>query len=95
MGYDISTPIGDNARYDFILDINHRLYKIQCKTSSLIEDGVYKFKTCSTQINTKGNYTRFYTEEEIDFFNQCFLIPLGHTSRGGYKIMRFSKPKNG
>lgn len=100
LGYNISIPIGDNARYDFILDVNHHLYKIQCKTSSPVAEGVYRFKTCSTQINTKGNYTKFYTEDDIDFFctyinNQCFLVPLSHTSRGGYKTMRFAKPKNG
>ena len=28
LGYDISIPWGDNARYDFVLDVNHKLYKI-------------------------------------------------------------------
>ena len=43
LGYDISIPWGDNARYDFVLDVNHKLYKIQCKTSSLNDEGVYHF----------------------------------------------------
>lgn len=32
-GYTISIPYGDCARYDFIVDINNKLYRIQCKTS--------------------------------------------------------------
>lgn len=100
LGYNISIPYGDNARYDFILDVKHKLYKIQCKTSSLVEDGVYKFKTNTTQINAKGNYTNNYTKDDVDFFStfiegKCYLIPFSHTSRGGQKIMRFVIPKNG
>lgn len=100
LGYNISIPYGDNARYDFILDVEHKLYKIQCKTSSLVEDGAYKFKTNTTQINTKGNYTNNYTEEDVDFFStfiesKCYLVPLSHTSKGGQKTMRFVAPKNG
>lgn len=99
LGYNISIPYGDNARYDFILDVNHKLYKIQCKTSSRVEEGVYRFKTNTTQINTKGCYTNNYNEEDVDFFStfisdKCYLIPLSHTSKGGHKVMRFVKPKN-
>ena len=43
LGYDISIPYGDNSSYDFILDVNGKLLKLQCKTSRLKEDGVYKF----------------------------------------------------
>lgn len=28
LGYNVSIPWGDNARYDFILDIAGKLYKI-------------------------------------------------------------------
>lgn len=44
LGYNISIPWGDNARYDFILDVKHKLYKIQCKTSLKKEEGIYKFQ---------------------------------------------------
>ena len=43
LGYDVSIPWGDNARYDFVLDVNHKLYKIQVKTSHKTEEGVYRF----------------------------------------------------
>lgn len=99
LGYDISIPWGDNARYDFVLDVNHKLYKIQCKTSSLQEEGVYKFKCNSTYVNAQGNRTENYTAEEVDFFctfieGKCYLIPYSETSKRE-KVMRFVKPKNG
>ena len=99
LGYDISIPWGDNARYDFVLDVNHKLYKIQCKTSSLQEEGVYKFKCNSTYVNAQGNRNENYTAEEVDFFctfieGKCYLIPYSETSKRE-KVMRFVKPKNG
>lgn len=98
LGYDISIPWGDNARYDFVLDVNHKLYKIQVKTSHMIEEGVYKFQTRSTYINSKGNRSEGYTKDDVDFFatfidNQCFLVPLAETN-SREKVMRFVRPKN-
>ena len=98
LGYDISIPWGDNARYDFVLDVNHKLYKLQCKTSSQQEEGVYKFKCESTYINSTGNRKANYTENDVDFFctfieGKCYLVPLNETSKKE-KVMRFVKPKN-
>lgn len=98
LGYNISIPWGDNARYDFILDVKHKLYKIQCKTSLKKEEGIYKFQCKSTRINSQGNYITFYTKDDIDFFctfieNKCYLIPIEETSRRE-KVMRFIPPKN-
>lgn len=98
LGYDISVPWGDNARYDFVLDVNHKLYKIQCKTSSKVEDGVYRFQCRSTYSNSTGNRTATYSKEDVDYFatfinDKCYLIPIDETSKRE-KVMRFVKPKN-
>lgn len=98
LGYDISIPWGDNARYDFVLDVNHNLYKVQVKTSHQIDEGVYKFQTRSTYVNSQGNRTAGYTENDVDFFatfidGKCYLIPLSETSTRE-KVLRFVKPKN-
>ena len=34
----ISQPITPDSRYDYIVDINNKLYRIQCKTSILDTD---------------------------------------------------------
>ena len=98
LGYDVSIPWGDNARYDFVLDVNHKLYKIQVKTSHEVEPGIYKFQTRSTYVNAKGNRTEGYTADDVDFFmtvinNECYLVPLAETNKRE-KVMRFVPPKN-
>ena len=99
LGYNVSIPWGDNARYDFILDIAGKLYKIQAKTSRKSEDGVYRFNCKSTYLNTKGNRTVNYKPDEIDYFctfieEKCYLIPILETGKTE-KVMRFTPPKNG
>lgn len=96
-GITISIPYGDGARYDFIADIGDCLYKIQCKSASLQNEGVYKIECRSGHSNCTGYVHRNYTENEIDFFctiinQKCYLIPVQETSTS--KILRFVPPKN-
>ena len=98
LGYDISIPWGDNARYDFVLDVNHQLYKIQCKTAHKEDEGVYNIQTRSTYINAQGNRAAPYTKEDVDFFStfidgKCYLIPLEETCKRE-QVLRFVRPKN-
>lgn len=99
LGYQVSIPYGDHARYDFIADINNHLYRIQCKTASLEQEGVYVFSCRSTAANHSRAASRSYTEDEIDYFatiidKQCYLIPVNETG-GCSKRLRFVPPKNG
>ena len=99
LGYIVSIPYGDCAKYDFIVEIDNKLYKIQCKTSSIQDDGVYKIATRSTQVGTTSTKVRTYTEDDIDFFatiikGKCYLVPVSEAS-GKTKTLRFTPPKNG
>ena len=38
LGILISKPLVQSSKYDFVADINHKLYKIQVKTGSFKED---------------------------------------------------------
>ena len=98
LGYQVSIPYGDHARYDFIADINNKLYRIQCKTATKESEGVYIFSCRSTAANHSGFATRSYTEDEIDYFatiieNECYLIPVSETG-GRSKRLRFVATKN-
>ena len=81
LGILVSKPLVQSSRYDFIADINHRLYKIQVKTSTPKEDNAYiQFATSTSHTNTQGTLNLTYTEEDVDYFatmyeNQCYLIP--------------------
>ena len=92
LGYQISIPYGDHARYDFIADINNNLYRIQCKSSAISSDESFiRFKCHMT--NIRNNETKFYNSNDVDYFytfykDKSYLIPV---SVGGKqeKILRF------
>lgn len=80
LGLSVSKPIGDNDRYDLILDKENILYKIQVKASKGTEDSV-AFYTCSSQAH-RGKGRSLYTLEEVDYFllvdivtKQVFILP--------------------
>ena len=99
LGYNVLTPYGDCERYDFVVDINDKLYKIQSKTSSSDDDGAsFKFscRSCNRKDGAIVHHT--YTKEEIDYFVTIFdrivyLIPVEEC--GGNKRLRLQPTKNG
>lgn len=100
LGYDVSIPFGDNARYDIILDTGQELLKIQIKTASLATDtnDTYLIKTCSTGINQHQNKIKPYTIDEIDYIgtfinDRVYLIPIENCGKKE-KRLRFAPPKN-
>ena len=68
-GFIVSKPLFDNVRYDFLLDINNKIYKIQVKTchSSKTNNG-FVFNCYSQHSTGNGNKRMKYTNEEIDYF---------------------------
>lgn len=100
LGYGVSIPFGDCLRYDLIVDIKGKLYKIQCKTANInhIEEGFITFRCDNTTTKNGTIVHNSYTEKEIDYFatyynNKCYLVPVGECSRE--KKLRFTPPKNG
>lgn len=80
-GFNISKPIFDNTRYDFILDTGRKLLKIQIKTSRWnVKHTVFKFNCYSQHSIGKCNKRMKYTNKEIDYFmTECdgkfYLFP--------------------
>jgi hypothetical protein len=100
LGCIINIPYGDNARYDFIADVNGKLLKIQVKTASLSKNSsdVVCFSCRSTYVNRKGTHNSRYSKNDIDYFatyweNKCYMIPVSECSTA--KSLRFSIPSNG
>lgn len=99
-GWIISKPLFDNARYDFIADINGKLLKIQVKTSAWVdnEHTAFSFNGYSQHSLGSGNKRMHYTNKEIDYFmtekdNIYYLYPA---SENGFtqKILRISAKQN-
>lgn len=99
-GIEVSVPWGENTRYDMIIDIDNKLYKIQCKTSRETKNGSFSFATSSTRLNTRGSFKACYSKEEIDFFatsfnDNIYLIPVENCgSSGAGKTIRYILPRN-
>lgn len=103
LGLKTSIPYGENSRYDFIVDVNNTLLRVQAKTSSGIinekgENAGIKFPCRSTRVSAQGNFQRKYTKNEIDYFctywdGICYVIPVEECS--DYKTLRFFYPSNG
>ena len=82
LGYNVSVPLGQDCRYDMIVDVKGQLIKIQVKTAHLNEGNTgIVFATRSTQGGNTAHeiQAKKYKKEDVDFFatyweNQCYLI---------------------
>ena len=100
LGYGVSIPFGDCLRYDLIVDINNKLYKVQCKTanSNYISEGYITFRCDNTTTKNGTTVHNSYTKDEIDFFatidnDKCYLVPVEEC--GCRKTLRYIYPRNG
>lgn len=97
LGIDVSIPYGDGSRYDCIIDVNKKLYKIQIKHARPINNEGFMF-TCKSCNLIKGHRTnKRYSSEDVDFFatyfnDKCYLIPINEC--GTEKRLRFKQPVN-
>lgn len=99
LGYLISKPLVQSSRYDFIVDVNHNLYKIQVKTGSLKEDSYIEFATSTSHTNTKGTLNLSYSSDDVDFFatmynGECYLVPFDVCAKRAQRL-RIIPTKNG
>ena len=101
LGYNVLTPYGDCERYDFVVDINGTLYKVQVKSANEnhIDEGYIEFNT-SNKTTRNGKFVRLaYDKEQIDYFmtaykGKCYLVPVDECTTTS-KRLRFIPPKNG
>lgn len=97
-GILVSQPIVQDSKYDFIIDLEGKLYRIQCKSSSLSADEKFiSLKTKSTNIRTMKD--TYYTKNDIDFFytyyqGVSYLIPVEDAGRGETRLRFVSNQPN-
>ncbi len=100
LGYQVCKPLVSDSRYDFIVDIDHKLYRIQVKTASLSKNEDYiEFHTESSHTNTKGTIYHAYSAEDVDYFatvynHQCYLVPIEKVGSRSFRL-RLKPTKNG
>ena len=100
LGYQVSLPFGDRARYDQVWDVEGKLLKVKIKSAKLHPSGDYITVSCKSSNRMGGKcVNKRYTEDEIDFLatfynNRCYLIPVNQLP-GRTKNLRFNPPVNG
>lgn len=99
-GYQVCKPLVSDSRYDFIVDVNHNLYRIQVKTASISpEEDYIEIKTQSSHTNTKKTVYHSYSAEEVDYFatvynHQCYIIPIEKVGNRAFRL-RLKPTKSG
>ena len=79
LGYNVSQPLCQDSKYDLVVDVNNKLYRLQVKTARQLNEDTIVFNCRSTTKNSQTNKSRYYQENEIDYFatywdNEVFLI---------------------
>ena len=103
LGYECSIPYGNGAKYDFIVDVNGELLKIQCKSCShprrngTVDNDAIQISTVSQTTNTKKTTKHTYSNQEIDYFatsynDKIYVVPVDECSTN--KTLRFKAPLN-
>ena len=90
-GILLSQPIINDSRYDFIADINNNFYRIQCKSSSPVDEKESAFSFITFSRTFSGDKEEY--KEGFDYYYTCFndqgyLIPV-KDAKGKYKTLRF------
>ena len=100
LGVVVSRPMTEGRRYDLVLDIEHRLLRLQCKWGALRGDVVSAFTRTSR--HTPGGYVRTtYSVEEVDAIgiyceplNRCFLVPIEEVAGQSHLHLRLAPARN-
>lgn len=93
----LSEPIIADSKYDYIMDFNGKLYKIQCKSSTPKDDDRIVFYTEMT--NVRNNNKTYYQSNDVDFFytyhnGVSYLIPFDKASKKENTLRFSSKTPN-
>lgn len=86
-GFIVSQPLNADSKYDCIVDINHKLYRIQTKTAHISSSATNAIEIKCRSVTTTQNHMHEnrYTKIDIDYFatvweNEVYLIPVEECS---------------
>jgi hypothetical protein len=98
-GYLIAAPIGENARYDLIIDKDEKLSRVRVKTGRL-RNGALLFNCYSVHSHRRGRLRTY--RGSIEFFGVycpdvegAFLVPVDDVPRSCNGSLRWLPSRNG
>jgi hypothetical protein len=101
-GYRVLVPVGENTRYDAVIDEGIRLARVQIKTGRL-RLGAVRFNVCSTYGHHRNPATcRRPYHGQIDYFavycpetTGVYLVPIEDLPVRTNGALRVEPPRNG
>ena len=101
-GYAVYVAFGENTRCDLVLDDEHSLARVQCKTGRL-RQGAVTFATASTYAHHKNPHViRRTYEGEVDYFavfcpetGGVYLVPIEDVPTRSFARLRVEPSRNG
>lgn len=99
-GFNVSVPISSYCKYDFIVDIEDVLYRVQVKYANKEKTGI-RISTTSSHLSTNGSVIKKYSKKDIDYIctvyeDNCYLIPIYEIEKRTSVTLSFdNKWKNG
>lgn len=94
----VSTPFGENHRYDFVVELAGDFHRLQCKTARYERDKV-RFQVNSTSPSNTGQKKADY-KGDIDYFvthcleiAETYLVPIDAVGTSS-KTLRLDEPDN-
>jgi hypothetical protein len=102
VGFIVSVPFGENARYDLVIDDEARLGRVQCKTGRL-RDGAVQFKVCSSYAHhaNPASAARDYLGQIEYFAVYCpdtsgvYVVPIDDVPLRWEARLRVAASRNG
>lgn len=99
IGYTVLTPvIGDNKRYDMVIEACDKFYRVQVKTAR-VEGGTLYFSTCSSTEHRRGGSRKDY-RGQIELFavyspdtDKVYVMSVDEVGKAGAKL-RLEPTKN-
>ena len=102
LGVPVLKPVSEHGRCDLGLEIDGRLWRVQCKWGRLSEDGGVVVVPIRTNRCTPSGYVQStYTEREIDLIgvycgdlDRCYLLPISLVAGVSQIHLRLAPARN-
>ena len=100
LGIEVYTPVVEGGRYDLILNVRERLWRVQCKWA--VKRGEVLVVACYSSRRTReGVRRRRYTARDIDAFaaysadlDRCYFLPFERFGSRTCIQLRLSPARN-
>jgi hypothetical protein len=101
LGIHVLKPMFEGGRYDLVFDMQHRLWRIQCKVARQHRQVVdVRARTCR-RVAGGGYIRRTYGPDEVDAVAaycpetaRCYFVPIEDFPRSGCIYLRLAPSKN-